>query len=188
MAGSRSFSWLPNALTLARCGLAIWVGWLIFTTSANSIWPFFAFVGIALTDFLDGYAARRLNAVSALGAFLDPVADKLLVGISLAALTLTRDGLLALAIPTLVIILRDIAATALRLMPGVEMPVSRLAKWKTAIEMLGISALLLASGLDLSGLWVAGLALIWVAAALAVYTLGLYLGTLIANQNDRANT
>ncbi len=188
MAGSRSFSWLPNALTLARCGLAIWVGWLIFTTPANSIWPFFAFVGVALTDFLDGYAARRLNAVSALGAFLDPVADKLLVGISLATLTLTRDGLLALAIPTLVIILRDIAATALRLIPGVEMPVSRLAKWKTAIEMLGIGALLLASGLDLPGLWVAGLALIWVAAALAVYTLGLYLGTMIANQNDRANT
>lgn len=186
--GSRVISWIPNALTLTRCGLAIWVGWLIYTAPALSVWPVIAFVGVALTDFLDGFAARRLNAVSALGAFLDPVADKLLVGLSLAALTLTRDGLLALAIPTGVIILRDLIATGLRLMPGVEMPVSQLAKWKTGIEMLGITALLLANGLGQSVVWSVGLVLIWVAAALAVYTLGLYVGALIANQNDRANT
>ena len=188
MAGSRSYSWVPNALTLARGGLAIWVGWLIFTAPTSSLWPFFAFVGVALTDFMDGYAARRLNAVSALGAFLDPVADKLLVGICLAALTLIRDGSLVLAIPTLTIVVRDILATGLRLMPRVEMPVSQLAKWKTAIEMLGIGALLLASGLGQSWLWSAGLVLIWGAAALAIYTLGLYVGSLIANQNDRAST
>lgn len=181
MTQPHSYSWLPNALTLARCGLAVWVGWLIYTYPALSFWPFLAFVGVALTDFLDGFAARRLNAVSSFGAFLDPVADKLLVGISLAALTITRDGLLALAIPTLVIVVRDFTATGLRLMPGVEMPVSQLAKWKTAIEMLGISALLLAA------LWVVGLVLVWIAAALAVYTLGLYVGALIANQNDRAS-
>ncbi len=187
MTQPHSYSWLPNVLTLARCGLAVWVGWLIYTYPALSFWPFLAFVGVALTDFLDGFTARRLNAVSAFGAFLDPVADKLLVGISLAALTITRDGLLALAIPTLLIVVRDFTATGLRLMPGVEMPVSQLAKWKTAIEMLGISALLLANALFSAALWVVGLVLVWIAAVLAVYTLGLYVGALIANQNDRAS-
>lgn len=187
MSQPRSYSWVPNALTLSRCGLAFWVGWLIYTQPALSIWPFIAFVGVALTDFIDGYAARRLNAVSAFGAFLDPIADKLLVGISLAALTVTRDGVLALLIPTLVIVVRDLTATGLRLIPEVDMPVSQLAKWKTAIEMLGIGALLLANALGRAELWVAGLILVWIAASLAVYTLGLYVGALIANQNDRAS-
>lgn len=188
MAQLSSLAWVPNTLTLARCGLAFWVGWLIYMQPALSLWPFIAFVLVAVTDFLDGFAARRLNAVSELGAFLDPVADKFLVGLSLAALTVSHNGALALLIPTLVIVVRDFAATGLRLIPGVEMPVSQLAKWKTAIEMIGIGALLLSIGLGNSLFWILGLVLIWLAALLAVYTLGLYVGALIANQNDRANT
>ena len=187
MSQPSALSWLPNTLTLARCGLALWVGWLIYALPVLSLWPFFAFVGVAMTDFLDGFAARRLNAVSEFGAFLDPIADKLLVGMSLAALTVMRDGLLALLIPTIVIVVRDFTATGLRLMPEVEMPVSKLAKWKTAIEMLGIGSLLLAAGLAHAMLWITGLVLVWVAAALSIYTLGLYVGALIANQNDRVH-
>ena len=187
MPQTNAYAWLPNTLTLIRCGLALWVGWLIFTLPLLSLWPFFAFVGVAMTDFLDGLAARSLNAVSEFGAFLDPIADKLLVGISLAALTITRDGLLALLIPTLVIIVRDFAATGLRLIPGIKMPVSNLAKGKTAIEMLGIASLLLAAGLAHSMFWFVGLLLVWIAAAPAIYTLGLYIGALIANQNDRVH-
>lgn len=187
MTETRALSWLPNALTLTRCALAGLVAWMIACLPAGSLWPLVTFMAVAATDFVDGYAARRLNAVSAFGAFLDPVADKLLIGASLAALTLQQDMALLLLIPAAAIIIRDTIATALRLVPRVSMPVSVLAKWKTAIEMIAIAGLLLARLLGHPLLWHAGLVLLWLAALLAVYTLGLYVGALLANQNDRAN-
>ena len=62
------------------------------------------------------------------------------------------------------------------------MPVSQLAKWKTAVEMIGIGALLLANATAISLIWALGLGLVWLAAALSVYTLGLYIGALIADR------
>ena len=175
-----TFTWLPNALTLTRIALAFAVAWLILTSPASSRWPVIAFVLVALTDFVDGLAARKLGAISALGTFLDPVADKLLVGLSLLALAATRDWALLLLIPSLLIVLRDFIATGLRLVPSVEMPVSRLAKWKTALEMVAIVALLLTGPLAIEIVWTAGLIVLWLAALLSVYTLGLYLGALLA--------
>lgn len=188
MTNKNTLFWLPNALTIARCGLAGVVAWLILTAPSGSFWPLVAYVGVAMTDFVDGFAARRLDAVSSFGAFLDPVADKLLIGACLIALTVLRDYALLLLIPTAAIITRDAIATGLRLVPGVSMPVSQLAKWKTGIEMVAIAGLLLALALGSAILWNVSLILVWLAAALAIYTLGLYIGTLIANQNDRANT
>lgn len=175
-------AWVPNALTIARCILAVGVAWLILVQPASSYLPVSAFILIALTDFLDGWAARRLNAVSAFGAFLDPVADKLLVGFSLLATAYLQAWAWALLVPTLAIITRDIVATGLRLMPSIEMPVSQLAKWKTALEMIGIVALLLAGPLAVGAVWTIGLVVIWLAAALSIYTLGLYVGALIATR------
>ncbi len=177
-----SLTWLPNALTLARCGLAFGVAWLILADTPTSFIPLVAFILVALTDYVDGWAARRFEAESAFGAFLDPVADKLLVGLSLAALSFLNGWAVELLIPTLAIIARDVIATALRLFPKVEMPVSRLAKWKTALEMVGIGALLAAAPLQVTWIWSFGLVLVWAAAALSIYTLGLYLGALIANE------
>ncbi|MEL6858749.1 MAG: CDP-alcohol phosphatidyltransferase family protein [Pseudomonadota bacterium] len=177
-----SLTWVPNALTLSRCGLALGVGWAILRWPEQSYLPFLAFGLVAATDFLDGWAARRLDAVSPFGAFLDPVADKLLVGAALVALCLLHPGELGLLIPSAAIIARDTAATLLRLVPGLEMPVSQLAKWKTAVEMIGIGALLLATATVLPVLWPVGLGLVWLAAALSVYTLGLYIGALIAQR------
>ena len=177
-----SLTWLPNTITLARCGLALLVGWLIWLEPRSSWWPVLAFGFVASTDFLDGWLARRLNAVTPLGAFLDPVADKLLVGASLVALTVLEAGAWLLLIPTGVIVARDLIATVLRLFPDIEMPVSRLAKWKTAIEMLAITALLGAGPMTLQPIWGAGLVCLWAAAALSVYTLGLYVGALVANE------
>lgn len=175
-----NLTWVPNALTLARCVLAVGVAWLILTQPATSLVTAAAFVLIAMTDFLDGWAARRLKAVSAFGAFLDPVADKLLVGFSLVALAYLQSWAWVLLIPTLAIVGRDIIATGIRLFPSIEMPVSQLAKWKTALEMIGIVTLLLAAPLAISAVWTVGLAIVWLAAALSVYTLGLYVGALIA--------
>lgn len=177
-----SLTWLPNTLTLARCGLAFLVAWLIYIEPRVSFVPLIAFILVALTDYADGWAARRFNAESAFGAFLDPVADKLLVGLSLAALCVLEEGALTILIPTIAIIARDAIATGLRLFPDIEMPVSQLAKWKTALEMVGIGALLAAAPLHQTWIWPAGLILAWAAAALSVYTLGLYIGALIANE------
>lgn len=176
-----SLSWVPNTLTIARCVLAIAVGGLILSVPAPSYLPVTAFVLVALTDFLDGWAARRLHATSTFGAFLDPVADKLLVGISLLALTATEAWALVLLVPTAAIIARDLIATGLRLFPDIEMPVSRLAKWKTALEMIGIAGLLVAAPLASEMLHTASLVLVWLAAALSVYTLGLYVGAVLAD-------
>ena len=181
-------AWLPNARTLARCGVAAGVGWLIVISGGAGPWPFLAFALVAATDFIDGYLARQWNAVSAFGAFLDPVADKLLVGFSLAALVWLETGALLYLIPAAAIILRDLIATGLRLFPEIELPVSQLAKWKTALEMAGIGAVLLAFAISQAALTGLGLAIIWLAALLSVYTLGLYIGTLIPDQNDRAKS
>jgi cardiolipin synthase len=100
----------------------------------------------------------------------------------LLALSHLENWALILAVPTLAILTRDLAATALRLLPNIEMPVSQLAKWKTALEMVGIAALLAAIPTGIVLVWPVGLLLVWAAAALSIYTLGLYVGALIANR------
>ena len=172
-----SLNWLPNALTLIRCGLAFVVGWAILQLAApeaNQWLPFLLFVGVAATDFLDGYAARKLNAVSAFGAFLDPIADKLLVAISLLALCYNAGWNGWLLAPTLAIVLRDSFVTLIRLRPDISLPVSRLAKWKTAFEMVGVAGYLLGLAMSNALLIHVSLALICLAAALSLWTGGQY--------------
>lgn len=103
-----------------------------------------AFTLAAITDLLDGWAARRLDAVSAFGAWLDPIADKLLVGLSLVALTLFANPVWLIAVPAIAILVRDGWITFLRLSRGggYALPVMALAKWKTALELTGITILL----------------------------------------------
>ena len=157
----QKLAWLPNAITLVRCGLALWVGLSILTIgpqlSGHTLgavfgqgsprtwlvsFTFILFVITAATDFVDGYLARRWNAVSALGAFLDPIADKILVAASLAALSYISGWAWLLALPMTVIICRDVLVTLARLQSRIALPVSRLAKYKTASELLAIGLLL----------------------------------------------
>ena len=173
-----SLKWLPNALTVLRCILAFVVGWTILQMAAGqvSVWlPFGLFVGVAATDFLDGYAARKLNAVSAFGAFLDPVADKLLVAISLLALCHLAGWQALLLIPTAAIVARDTFVTLIRFVPNISLPVSNLAKWKTAFEMIGIGGYLLNFALPVKPLFWLSVGLIYLAAVLSLYTGYLYL-------------
>ncbi|MEL7232232.1 MAG: CDP-diacylglycerol--glycerol-3-phosphate 3-phosphatidyltransferase [Pseudomonadota bacterium] len=179
--------WLPNALTIARCLLAFVVGWAILALSP--IWALGLFIVTALSDFFDGYAARKLNAVSAFGAFLDPVADKLLVAAALIALCLQQDWALLITIPTAIIILRDTAVTLFRLFPSIKLPVVNLAKWKTALEMLGIGGVLAAALFEPRQeiVFIAGLVLIWLAALLSAYTGVRYASSAVSQmQNDHA--
>jgi CDP-diacylglycerol--glycerol-3-phosphate 3-phosphatidyltransferase/cardiolipin synthase len=135
------------------------------------------FVAAALTDWADGYLARRLNQTSAFGAFLDPVADKLMVAAALIVLVqLGRTD----AIIATIIIGREITISALRewmakIGAARSVAVSMLGKIKTAAQMSAIPLLLYhdtAWGSDTRQL---GNALIWVAALLTLWSMGYYL-------------
>ena len=134
---------IPNLLTFARV-LAVPVCLYLTCFAANgSFAVFWIFIAASLTDFFDGYLARKWNAVSPLGTFLDPVADKLLVGLMLIYL-LTMFGTVLL-LPVIVILLREIYISALReflAAKGASLPVSKGGKLKTALQMLAIALLL----------------------------------------------
>ena len=135
------------------------------------------FVVAAVTDWLDGYLARKWNQTSAFGAFLDPVADKLLVAACLIVLVQDQrvHGLIAL-----IIIGREITISALRewmasIGARTAVAVNQLGKWKTAVQMVALPMLLFNSvffGIDtrLVGTW-----LIYIAAALTVISMVVYL-------------
>lgn len=135
------------------------------------------FVAAAITDWADGYLARKLDQTSAFGAFLDPVADKLMVA---AALIILVQLGRADAIVATIIIGREITISALRewmakIGAAKNVAVSMLGKIKTAAQMLAIPALLYSAplfGLDLRllGNW-----LIWIAALLTLWSMGYYL-------------
>ena len=135
------------------------------------------FVAAAITDWADGYLARKLDQTSAFGAFLDPVADKLMVA---AALIILVQLGRADAIVATIIIGREITISALRewmakIGASKNVAVSMLGKIKTAAQMLAIPALLYyapAFGFDLR---LAGNWLIWIAALLTLWSMGYYL-------------
>lgn len=171
---------LPNVLTLGRIALIPVFG-LVFLLPVG--WANVAAAGIfalaAVTDWLDGYLARRLGQTSAFGAFLDPVADKLMVAVALVALVAVSSSPL-LAFPAAVIIGREIAVSALRewmaeLGKRARVAVSSMGKVKTAAQMISIVMLLYADtllGISMYGL---GLALLYLAAALTLWSMVLYL-------------
>ena len=137
---------LPNILTLMRVAvIPLFVG-LFFLESATGQWLAFGiFVLAAITDFLDGYLARTMGQLSAFGRFLDPIADKLLVAAAL--LMMVGFGQISgiAIIPALIILCREILVSGLReYLAGVAvgLPVSRLAKWKTTVQMIAIPLLI----------------------------------------------
>jgi CDP-diacylglycerol--glycerol-3-phosphate 3-phosphatidyltransferase len=148
---------LPNLITGLRLALALFTffglaGATLLSdrlTPASQFalerWAFFAFVVAALTDFVDGWLARRLNAASLWGAILDPIADKVLVcGVILGLLTLGQNA--PVAIPAALILFREFTVSALREVAaakGVRLPVTLLAKWKTTLQLTALGAELL---------------------------------------------
>jgi CDP-diacylglycerol---glycerol-3-phosphate 3-phosphatidyltransferase len=163
---------LPNYLTWARVMAIPFLALLLvlpghWTAPAGAL----LFCAIALTDWLDGFLARRWQVTSTFGAFLDPVADKLLVVVLLVLLMLKDPGL-AMVASVLVIIAREVVISALRewmalLGRSESVKVSALGKWKTGTQMLAI-LLLIADSVDRGLVWVAGT---WVLVAAAGLTL-----------------
>ena len=166
---------LPNLLTLSRI-LAIPLVVATFYISGDSARWFCCalFSAAGITDWLDGHMARRWEQQSELGRFLDPIADKLLVSATLFMLTAT-DRLSGLTIlPALVILCREVLVSGLReYLAGlsVGVPVSRLAKWKTGIQMVAIGFLIVGDAAwHIIPVVAIGETLLWLAAILTLVT------------------
>lgn len=171
---------LPNWLTLFRVG-AIPVFVLVFFLPFAWSRPLAAgvFILAALTDWLDGYLARRLGQSSQLGAFLDPVADKLMVAAALVLLVMA-DPHPWIAIPALIILGREIAVSALReWMAGLgarkTVSVALHGKIKTATQMLAIAFMLYQYAVKGVSLYLIGLSLLYLSAVLTVGSMLVYL-------------
>jgi cardiolipin synthase (CMP-forming) len=181
---------LPNILTLSRIfavpilvALLWWPAWTM-----GYVIAFVVYCLMGVTDYFDGYLARAQGTVSKLGIFLDPIADKIMI--AAVILVLAAQGVLRgpyvgdmHVIAGLIILIREIAVSGLREFLGglrVSVPVSRLAKWKTAFQMIALGALILGQGLPgwtVSG-WglvanvphTVGLTTLWAAAVLTLIT------------------
>jgi CDP-diacylglycerol--glycerol-3-phosphate 3-phosphatidyltransferase/cardiolipin synthase len=129
---------------------------------------------MGITDYFDGYLARAKGAVSKLGVFLDPIADKIMIAAVILLLVFTRDVDGWHVIAALIILLREIIVSGLREFLAelrVSMPVSQLAKWKTAAQLVAFGGLILAGALaDFVLLKQMALGLLWIAAILTLIT------------------
>ncbi len=168
---------VPNLLTVSRIAAAAAVFALMAALAAGggrslADGAFVLFAAGALTDFFDGWLARRWNAASAWGAALDPIADKIAVLAAVLGLVLAGAGL-AVAIPGFLILFREVFVSGLREAGagrGVKLPVTGLAKWKTTVQLVALSLALLATGLGSGGLAIAAVVLLWAAAAMTLWT------------------
>jgi CDP-diacylglycerol---glycerol-3-phosphate 3-phosphatidyltransferase len=167
---------LANLLTLSRIFAVpilvalLWPvgGWFDYAIA------FALYCLMGITDYFDGYVARTKGTVSRLGIFLDPIADKIMVASVIVMLVFIRsiDGYHIIA--GLIILLREITVSGLReFLAGLQIsiPVSKLAKWKTAFQLISLGALILGGAVP-GAPWVhqTGLVSLWAAALLTVIT------------------
>jgi CDP-diacylglycerol--glycerol-3-phosphate 3-phosphatidyltransferase len=171
---------IPNTLSLLRIAL-IPVLIVVFLLPYNSApaWATAIFVVAAFTDWLDGYLARKWDQTSPFGAFIDPVADKLIVAVALV-LILYKTPAWYILLPVVVIIGREITVSALRewmaelgLRNAVK--VSYVGKLKTAFQMLSIACLIYHSPIFDLPIFEIGVTLLYVAAALTISSMLSYL-------------
>jgi len=176
---------LPTNLTLLRIALIplltviFYLPWEYSNLACTLI---FMFAG--LTDWLDGYLARRMQQETAFGAFLDPVADKLMVAIVLVLIVQQQPNPY-LAIPAAIIIGREITIASLRewmaeIGKRAKVKVSQLGKWKTTAQMVSITLLLYRE--DVAGIPVnsIGYGLLYIAAILTLWSMVNYLSAALA--------
>lgn len=174
----RAFN-IPNALTWLRIIIIpffILVFYLPF--SYSRVLAAFLFLLAALTDWLDGFLARQLKQSSAFGAFLDPVADKLMVAAALILLV-SQYPIPWMAIPGIVIVCREIVISALRewmaeLGKRAVVKVSVIGKFKTAVQMIAL-LVLISQPTGMSPIVILGFVLMYVAVLLTLWSMLVYL-------------
>lgn len=177
---------LPNLISLSRVFMVPLLALTFYHPGANrNLWAAGVFAVAAFTDFVDGFLARRWGLSSALGAFLDPVADKLMVAAALVFLVCGFAGDVRgdVTLPAAISIVREVGVSALRewMAQGGQRDTVKVGwpgKCKTAAQMVGITFLLTAlpptSGWTAS-LFMPGLVMFWFSTFLSIYSAGLYL-------------
>ena len=169
---------IPTYLTIARLLAAGLIPLLLVLLDGSlAFWIIAAlFLGSSLTDWLDGYLARRLGQETQLGRMLDPIADKILVSCALLVVIVGLDDRIWLVLPASVILARELFVSGLREFVGIgnaTLKVSALAKWKTAVQMLALLGLMVCCALEIeSGRMpvIAGILGLWLAAVLTAVT------------------
>lgn len=197
---------IPNALTFARlfAALLLPLGYVVLSHPYSDALAFVLFTAASLTDFLDGWLARRWAQTTALGRLLDPIADKAMVAVALLVVCGLYGASWVVLIPAAIIMVREFAVSGLREFLAdkkVVMPSSLLAKWKTTVQMTAIAVLLLALYMNYAGyltkcilcgrpalgmLDLLGIGLLWLAAAMTAITGYQYfirgMGTIMAGE------
>lgn len=138
---------LPNILTISRIVLLPVLIGLFYLPDATAAWAaLWIYIFCAVTDFFDGYLARKYGTTSGFGTFLDPISDKILV-VSLLMALATFDRLDGIwMIPAIIILAREFLVSGLREYLGpknIKVPVSKLAKWKTGFQMTALGFLVI---------------------------------------------
>jgi len=195
---------IPNALTFTRLIAAaiLPLGYVVLAHPYSDALAFVLFTAASLTDFLDGWLARRWGQTTALGRLLDPIADKAMVAVALLVLCGLYGASWVVLVPAAIIMVREFAVSGLREFLAdkkVIMPSSLLAKWKTTVQMTAIAVLLLALYLNFAGYQTTcivcgrlalgmvdlfGVALLWLSALMTAITGYQYfargMGTIVA--------
>ncbi|MBL4894907.1 MAG: CDP-diacylglycerol--glycerol-3-phosphate 3-phosphatidyltransferase [Emcibacter sp.] len=166
---------LANILTFSRILMIPLIVGSFYLDGDKANWIGFTIFSIAgITDFLDGYVARKYSMTSALGKFMDPIADKLLIAAALLMMVAFHriDGVSVIA--AVIILCREFAVSGLREFLAelkVSVPVSYLAKWKTTLQIFALGFLLVGDAApDMINAVEIGNICLWVAAILTLYT------------------
>lgn len=178
---------IANILTFSRIALIPVIAGLLLSFPHSETARFIAFVLYSIcgiTDFLDGWIARKYNLHSNLGRMLDPIADKLLIAVVLLILTELHDINGINVIPAAIILCRELLVSGLREFLGnarISIPVTTLAKWKTTLQIFALGFFVIGN----ASYWISpippeysnyiGLFCLWCAAILTVYTGYIYL-------------
>lgn len=162
---------VPNQITIARIAAIIPIAGLALAGDPTlRVLALVLYILAAASDWLDGYLARAWNQYSPLGRMLDPIADKLLVGVLLVVLAWDHSLSALELIPACAILFREIFISGLREFLGnakVVLPVTQLAKWKTTVQLVALAFVLvrpLLPALDIPTsllLWLAGAMTVW---------------------------
>ena len=175
MRGSKVWN-LPNLLTYGRIvAVPVVAGLLMWGGDAARWWALAIFVLAAITDFFDGYLARKWQLQSSLGRMLDPIADKVLVAVVLLVLCGDQILLGGHVWAAVIILAREVLVSGLReyLMElRVSVPVTKIAKWKTTVQLVAIGFLIAGPAGDAVFPYVTKIGIfgLWVAAGLTLYT------------------
>ena len=164
---------IPNIITFIRIFLIPIILYLLFSENPNIVLiAGLLFIVSSVSDYFDGYLARTLNQSSKLGTLLDPIADKLLIASVIVVLVDTGVISNIHVVPAIIILMREIAISGLReflAKLNTDMPVSKLAKYKTTFQMVSLSILIISLGFELNDLlWNIGLITLWIAAIITL--------------------